>query len=190
MGGTGGLQAQMQKLQCTKTHMHALPQSYSTPVKARKRGKGRNRGRRRHRRSPAATARRRMRGGERLGRALHGLQARRPVHRVLLASAVKIFVQVNIPEALAPAVLRDAACDIVRRLHGEPAQAFRPEGTPNAKPTGQHHMCSHKWRVVYKPGTVYLTISRHSLHEGRCLPYVFLQGSLRPVVGVAHLFDP
>ena len=114
-----------------------------------------------------------MRGGERLGRALHGLLARHPVPRVLLASALKIFFQVDIPEALAPAVLRDAACDIARRLHGELAQAFRPKGTPNVKPTGQHHMCSHKWRVVYGSGTMYLTISRHSLHEGRRLPYVF-----------------
>ena len=100
------------------------------------------------------------------------------------------FLQVDIPEALAPAVLRDAAFDIGRRLHGQLAQAFRPEGSPNVKPTGQHHMCSHKWRVVYRLGTVYLTISRHCLHEGRRLPYVFVQGSLRPVVGVAHLFDP
>ena len=37
---------------------------------------------------------------------------------------------------------------------------------------------------------MYMTISRHSLHEGRRLPYVFVQGSLRPVVGVARLFDP
>ena len=85
-------------------------------------------------------------------------------------------------------MLRDAACDIA--WHGEPAQAFRPEGTPNVKPTGQHHMCSHKWRAVYGLGTVYMTISRHSLHEGRCLPYVFVQGSLQPVVGTARLFDP
>ena len=131
-----------------------------------------------------------MRGGQRLDRALRGLLARRLVRRVLLALAVKIFFQVDIPEALAPAVLRDAACDIARRLHGEPDQSFRPEGTPNVKPTGQHHMCSHKWGVVYGLGTVYMTISRHSLHEGRRLPYVFLRGSLRPVVGVARLFDP
>ena len=51
-------------------------------------------------------------------------------------------------------------------------------------------MCSHKWRVVYQLGTVHLTICRHCLHEGRHLPYVFVQGSPRPVVGVAHLFDP
>ena len=68
-----------------------VPQSFSAPVMARKRGKRRNRGRRTHRRSPAAVARRRMRGGERLDRALRGLLARRPVRRVLLASAVKIF---------------------------------------------------------------------------------------------------
>ena len=65
-----------------------------------------------------------------------------------------------------------------------------PRGAPNVKPPGQHHLCSHKWRVVYQLGTVHLTISRHCLHEGRHLPYVFVQGSLRPVVGVAHLFDP
>ena len=94
-----------------------------------------------------------MRGGERLRRALRGLLARRPVRRVLLASAVKIFFHVDIPEPLAPAVLQDAVCDIARRLHDEPAQAFRPEGTPNVKRTGQHHMCSHKWRVVYGLGT-------------------------------------
>ena len=44
-------------------------------------------------------------------------------------------------------------------------------------------MCSHKWRVVYQLGTVYLTMSRHCLHEGGHLPYVFMQGSLptRPI---------
>ena len=167
-----------------------VPRCFSAPVMARKRGKRRNRGRPAHRRSPAVVAQRRMRGGERLDRALRGLLARRPVRCVPLASAVKIFFQVDIPEPLAPAVLRDAACDIARRLHGEPAQAFRPEGTPNVKPTGQHHMCSHKWRVVYGLGTVYLTISRHIMHQGRHMPYVFGQGSVRPVVGVARLFDP
>ena len=45
-------------------------------------------------------------------------------------------------------MLRDAACNIARRLHGKPTQAFRLEGTPNVKPAGQHHMCSHKWRIV------------------------------------------
>ena len=80
--------------------------------------------------------------------------------------------------------------DIARRLHGAPIKAFGPEGTPNVKPPGRHHVCSHKWRVVYPLGTVYLTLSRHYLHEGRHLPYVFVQGTLRPVVGVAHLFDP
>ena len=121
---------------------------------------------------------------------LRGLLARRPVRRVLLVTAVKIFFQTDIPEALAPAVLQAAACDVALRLHGEPAQAFRPGGTPNVKPTGQHHLCSHKWRVEYELGAVYLTISRHSLHEGRRLPYVFVQGSMCSVVGVAHLFDP
>ena len=100
------------------------------------------------------------------------------------------FLQVDIPEACAPAVLPDATCDIPRHLHEEPAQGFHPEGTPNVKPTGQHHICSHKWRVVCKLGTVYLTISRHCRHEGRRLPYAFVQGSLRTVVGVALLFDP
>ena len=57
--------------------------------------------------------------GERLDRALRGLLARRSVRRVL--PAVKIFCQVDIPEPLALVVLRDAACDIARRLHGEPA---------------------------------------------------------------------
>ena len=87
-------------------------------------------------------------------------------------------------------MLREAALDIARRLHGTPPQALRPHGTPNVKPPGQHHICSHKWRVVYQLGTIYLTLSRHWVHEGRRLPYVFVQGSLRPVVGVAHLFDP
>ena len=49
-------------------------------------------------------------------------------------------------------------------------------------------MCSHKWRVMYELGPVYLMMSKHSLHEGKCLPYVFVQGSLRPVADVAHLF--
>ena len=44
-----------------------------------------------------------MQGGERLGRALRGLLARRPVRHVLLVLAVKIFFQVDIPEALVPA---------------------------------------------------------------------------------------
>ena len=87
-------------------------------------------------------------------------------------------------------VLRDAACDIARHLHGEHARAFHPEGTPNVKPAGEHHMCPHKWRMVYGLGMVYMTISRHRLHEGRRLPYVFVQGSVWPVVGVARLFDP
>ena len=131
-----------------------------------------------------------MQGGERLRRAICGLLARRLVRRVLLGSPAKNFFHVDIPEALAPAVLRDAALDIVRRLYGELAQAFHPKGTPNVKPTGQHHMCSHKWRVVYKLGTVFLTVSRYCLHHGRHLPCAFVQGFLRPVVGVAHLFDP
>ena len=87
-------------------------------------------------------------------------------------------------------MLPDALCDIARCLHGERAQAFRPDGTPNVKLVGQHHMCSHKLRVVYGLGTVYLTLSRQSLHRGRRMPYVFVQGSARPVVGVARLFDP
>ena len=163
---------------------------FFTRVMTRKKGKKRNCGRRRHRRSQEATARRRLQGGERLCRALRWLLARRPVRRVLLGTAAKIFFRVDVPEALASAVLRDAALDIARRLHGAPAQAFRPEGTPDVKPPGQHHLCSHKWRVVYPLGTVFLTLSRHCLHGGRHLPYVFVQGSLRPVVGVAHLFDP
>ena len=130
-----------------------------------------------------------MPGAERMERVLRGLLARRPVRCVLLASAAKIFFHIDIPEALAPAAPRDAACDVARRLHGGPAQAFRPEGSPNVKPTGQHHMCSRKWRVVWM-GTVYLTLIRHSLHEGTRMPHVFMQGLLRPVVGVAHLSDP
>ena len=118
-----------------------------------KKGKKRNRGRHRHRRSQEATARRRLQGGERLRRALHGFLARRPVRRVLLSTAAKIFFRTNVPEALAPAVLRHAALDIARRLHGKPAQAFRPEGTPSVKPPGQHHLCCHKWRVEYPLGT-------------------------------------
>ena len=102
----------------------------------RKKGNKRNRGRHRHRRSQEATARRRLQGGERLRRALRGLLARRPVRRVLLGTATKIFFRVDVPEALAPAVLRDAALDIARRLHGTPTQAFRPEGTPNVKLPG------------------------------------------------------
>ena len=74
-------------------------------------------------------------------------------------------------------MLRDAACDIARHLRGEPAQAFRPEGTPNAKPAGRHHMCSHKWRVVHGFGMVYMTLIRHNMHRGRRMPYVFLQGA-------------
>ena len=96
---------------------------------AQKKGKRRNHGRRRLLRSPAATARRRMRGGERLRRAFRGLLARQPVRRVLVAWAAQIFFQVDIPEALAPAVLRDAAFATARRLHGEQAQPFRFEGT-------------------------------------------------------------
>ena len=108
-----------------------MPQFFSAPVMARKRGKRRNRGRRQHRRSPAAVARRRMRGGERLDRALCGLVACRLVRRVLLVSGVKIFFQVDIPKALAPAVLRDAAWDIVRCLHGEPGYAIAPNNSSN-----------------------------------------------------------
>ena len=93
--------------------------------------------------------------------ALRGLLARRPVRRVSLASAVKVFFQVDIPGHLAPAVLRDAACDIARRLRGAPTQAFCPEGSPNVKPPDQSHMCLHKWRVVYNLGTVYLTLSQY-----------------------------
>ena len=116
------------------------------PAMARKTGKRCNRGRRTHRRSRAA-------GGEcgwgALDRALCGLLARRPLRRVLLASAAKIFFHVDIPEPLAPAELRDVACDIARRLHGEPTQAFHPEGTLDVKPVGQHHMCSHKFSPIY-----------------------------------------
>ena len=78
---------------------------------------------------PGGGPRRQMRGGEWLGRALRGLLARHLMRRVLLASAVKIFFQVDIPEPLAPAKLWDAAGDIVRRLHGEPAQAVWQSGT-------------------------------------------------------------
>ena len=99
-----------------------------TRVMTRKKGKKRNRGRRRHRRSQEANARRRLQGGERLRRA-RGLLARRPVRWVLLGTAAKIFFNTDVPEALAPAVLRDAALDIARRPHGKPAQALRPEGT-------------------------------------------------------------
>ena len=102
----------------------------------RKKGKRRNRGRRRHRRSQDATAGKRLRGGERLRRALRELLAVRPVRRVLLVTVAKIFLHVSIPEALAPAALRDAALGIARRLHGTPAHALRPEGTPNVKPPG------------------------------------------------------
>ena len=84
-------------------------------------------------------------------------------------------------------MLQDAPLDIVRRLHGKPAQAFLPGGHPGVKPPGQHHLCCHKWRVEYPLGTIYLTLSRHCLHEGRHPPYVFVQGSLRPVVGVAQV---
>ena len=83
------------------------------------------------------------------------------MRRVLLATAAKLSFQVDVPEALTPTVLWDAALHIARRLNGRPAQAFRPEGTPNVKPPGQHHMCSDKWRVVYQLGTVHLMISRH-----------------------------
>ena len=92
---------------------------------ARRRGNRRNRGRDQSLRFPAAAASWRMRGQEQLGRALRGLLARRPVRRVLLGSAAKIFFQIDVPEALAPAVLQDAACDIARRLHGEPTHGER-----------------------------------------------------------------
>ena len=163
-----------------------MPECFFAIVMAHKKGKRRNCGRCKLR---AATAHRRLRGGERLRGPLRGLLARWPVRRVLLATAAKNFFEVDIPEALALAVLREAALHIARRLHGKPPQALRPEGTPNVKPPGQHHMCSHKWQVVYQLGTVHLTMSRHCMHEGRHLPYVFVQGSLRPVLGVAHVFD-
>ena len=66
---------------------------------------------------------------------LRGLLPRRPVRRVLQATAVKISFQVDVPAALAPVVLRDAALDIARCLHRTPAQAFRPEGIPKGQAT-------------------------------------------------------
>ena len=158
----------------------AAPQCFFACVMTRKKGKRPNCRRRRHRRSQKATDRRRLRRGERRRRALRGLLARRPVRRVLVATAAKIIVQVDVPEALALAVLRDAALYIAHRVHRTPAQAFRPEGTPNVKPPGQHHMCSHKSWVVYQLATVYLTLSGHCLHEGRQLPYALVQGFVRP----------
>ena len=58
------------------------------------------------------------------------------------------------------------------------------------KPPDQSHMCSHKWRVVYDLGTVHLTLSQHRMYQGKKMPHIFVQGSVRPVVGVACLFDP
>ena len=96
-------------------------QYFFTHVMTRKKGKKRNRGRRRHRRSQQVTAQRRQRGRERLRRALRGLLARRPVRRVLLGTAANFFFRSDVPEALAPRVLHDAALDIAQRLHGKPA---------------------------------------------------------------------
>ena len=111
------------------------------------------------------------------------------MRRILLASGVKVFLQVDILRHLAPAVLREAACDIVRHRHGALAQAFRPEGTPNVKPPDQNHMCSHKWRVVYCLGTVYVTVSQYRIYQGKRMPCLFVQGSVGPVMGVARPFN-
>ena len=81
--------------------------------------------------------RRRPPGGGCGAGAVCRLLARRPVRRGMLATAAKILFQVDVAETLAPAVLWDAALNIARRLHGTPAQAFIPEGTPNVKPPGQ-----------------------------------------------------
>ena len=70
------------------------------------------------------------------------------------------------------------------------APAFHPEGGPNVKPPGQNHMCSHKWQVVYGLGTVYLTLSPHRMYQGKRMPYIFVQGLVRPLVGVVRIFNP
>ena len=113
-----------------------------------------------------------------------------PVAQYNVLLAVKVFFQVDIPGLLAPAVLRDAACDIAQRLHGAPAQAFSPEGTPNIKPPARNHMCSHKWWVVYSLGMVYLTLNQLRMYQGKRMPYLFVQGSVGQVMGVARLFSP
>ena len=117
---------------CCVLRLLLLRPVFFTHVMTRKKGKKRNRGRRRHTRSQEAPARRWLQGGERLRMALRGLVARRPLLRVLLGTAAKIFFRTDVPEALAPERLRDATLDIPRRLHGKPAQAFRPKAPPTS----------------------------------------------------------
>ena len=112
-----------------------MPQCFFAPVMARKKGKRRNHGRRLHRRSPAAATLRLLRGGERLRGALRGLLARQPVRRVLLAMAAKTLFQVDVPEALAPAALRDTArhCAMLAR---SACPGLPPRGHPECQATG------------------------------------------------------
>ena len=119
---------------CALPDRLAVPHSFFAPVKARNKGKRRNHGRRQHRRSPAATARRRLQGGECLRGAVRGLLARRPVRRVLLATAAKIFFEVNVPRPL-----RQRCCRTPHStLHGACTGSLPRLSAPRAPPSSRH----------------------------------------------------
>ena len=107
-------------------------QYFFSRVMTRKKGKKRNRGRRRHRRSQEATARRRLHSGERLRRALRGLLARRPVRRVLLGTAAKIFFGTDVRGAGAAAGRRAKHCAAPAR---EACPGVPPLGHPQRQAT-------------------------------------------------------
>ena len=118
---------------CCVLRLLLLRPVFFTRAMTCKKSKKRNRGRRRHRRSQEATARRRLQGTERLRWALRGLLARRPVRRVLLGTAAKIFFQdrrARGPRAGGAAGRRAGHC-------AAPAQEARPGFPPRGHPQRQ-----------------------------------------------------
>ena len=67
----------------------------------------------------------------------------------------------TIDNARAPAVLRQAAVEVTRRLQGAFLQGFTESGSPDIKPQDERHHCRHKYRVVFREGIVFLTRSKH-----------------------------
>ena len=71
----------------------------------------------------------------------------------------------------------------------EACPGFPPRGHPQRQASGPAPHVLAQVAVGVPAGPRPLHDQQACVHEGRHLPYVFVQGSPRPVVGVAHLCD-
>ena len=67
--------------------------------------------------------------------------------RCIFGNTARLVFKAPFAESATPDVLREAVCDVGKRLGITPEQAFTFTGSSNVKGPGKHH-CRHRWRLL------------------------------------------